>query len=66
MMFIYKISEVKIRVSLRKHLDVTFVDDDLAAYTQCLGPHRKLIMTAILLNFTQTNLKIMHIQKIEK
>ena len=66
MMFIYKISELKIRVSLRKHHNVTFAENDLAAYTQCLGPHRKLIMTAILLIFLQTNLKIMHIQKIEK
>ena len=65
-MFIYKISEVKICVSLRKHHDVTFAENDPAAYTQCLGPHRKLIMTAILLNFSQTNLKILHIQKIEK
>ena len=66
MMFIYKISEVKIRVSLCKHNNVTYAENDPAAYTQCLGPHRKLIMTAILLNFSQTNLKLMHIPKIEK
>ena len=53
-------------MSLRKHHNVTFAENDPAAYTQCLGPHRKLIMTAIQLNFSQTNLKIMHIQKIEK
>ena len=65
-MFIDKISEVKIRVSLRKHHDVTFAENDHAANSQCVGPHRKLIMTAILLNFSHTNLKIMHIHKIEK
>ena len=61
MMFIYKIREVKIRVPLRKQHDVIFAENDSAAYTPCLGPPRKLIMTAILLNFSQTNLKIMHI-----
>ena len=48
MMFIYKITEVKICVSLRKHHDVTLAENDLAAYAPCLGPHRKLILTAIL------------------
>ena len=66
-MFIYK-TEVKFRMSLRKHHDVTFAENDHAAYAPCLGPHRKLIIitTSILLNFSQTILKIMHIQKIEK
>ena len=66
MMFIYKIIEVTNCVSLREYFDVTFAENDAAAYTPCLGPHRKLILTAILLKFSQTNLKIMHIQKIEK
>ena len=58
--------EVKIYVSLHKHQNVTFADNDDDAYTQCLGPHRKLILTAILLKFSQTNLKIMYIQQLEK
>ena len=41
-------------------------ENDAAAYTPYLGPHRQLILTAILLNFSQTNLNIMYIQKIEK
>ena len=56
MMFIYKIMEVKICVLLCEHHDVTFAENDAAAYMQCLGPHRKLILTAILLKFSQTNL----------
>ena len=51
---------------LREHPDVTFAENDAAVYTPCLGPHRKLILTAILVNFSQTNLKVMYIQKIEK
>ena len=65
-MFIYKIKEVKICVSLREHHDVKFAENDTAANTLCLETHRKLILTAILLKFSQTNLKIMFIQKIEK
>ena len=49
MMFIYKITEVKICVLLLEHHDVTFAGNDAAAYPPCLGPHRKLILTAILL-----------------
>ena len=66
MMFIYKIAEVKICVSLGEHHDVTFVENDAAAYTPCLRHHRKLIWTAILLKFSQINLAIMCFQKIEK
>ena len=33
---------------------------------QCLRPHRKLILTAILLKISQFNLKMIPIQKIEK
>ena len=65
-MFIYKITEVKFCVSLRKHHDVTFVEKDAAAYTPCFGPHRRLIVTDILLKFSQSNLKIMYIKKKEK
>ena len=45
MMLIYKITEVKIFVLLREHHDVTFAENDAAAYTPCLWQHRKLIMT---------------------
>ena len=62
MMFIYKITEVKLYMSLREHHDVTFAENGTAACMPCLGPHRKLNLTAILLKFSQTNLKIMHIQ----
>ena len=66
MMFNYKIMEVTICVSFREHHAVIFAENDAAAYTPCLGTHRKLILTAILLKFSQTNLKIMYIQKKEK
>ena len=78
MMFIYKIMEENICVSLREHHDVTFAGNDAAAYIPhhdvtfagndaaayipCLGPHRKLILTVILLKFSQINLKIMYIK----
>ena len=45
---------------------VTLVANDAAAYTPRLRSHRKLILTAILLKFSQINYKIMFIQKIEK
>ena len=66
MKFIYKITEEKMSMSLREHHDVIFAEMDAAAYTPCLGLHRKLILTAILLKFSQTNLNIMYIQQIEK
>ena len=66
MMFIYNITEAKICVLLCEHPDVTFAENDIAAYTPCMGHHRKLILTAFSLKFSQTNLKIMFIQKIEK
>ena len=53
-------------MSLREHHDITFAESDAAAYMPCLEPHRKLILTAILLKFSQTSLKVMYIQKIEK
>ena len=58
--------EVTNCVSLHEYFDVAFAKNGAAAYTPCLGPHRKLTLTAILLKFSQTNLKIIHIQKIEK
>ena len=45
-------------VLLRKHHDVIFAENDAAAYMPCLGNHRKLILTAILLKFLRTNLTI--------
>ena len=69
MMFIYKISEVNFLMSLRKYHDVTIAINAAAPYmpyTPCLESHKNLISTAILLKFSQINLKIMHFQEIEK
>ena len=68
MMFIYKITELKIYMLLgvTEHHDVTFTENHATAYTPCLRPHRKLILADILLKFSQTNLKIMYIQEIVK
>ena len=66
MIFIYKITEVKFCISLRKYRDVTLVGNEASAYTQCSQPHRKLILTAMQLKFSQMNLKMMAIQKIGK
>ena len=57
MMFIHKITEAKICVSLREYNNVIFTENDAAAYTPFLGPHRKLILTDILLKFSQTSFK---------
>ena len=46
--------------------DVSVAANDDTAYTQILRPHRKLILTAILLKISQINLKMIRIQKIEK
>ena len=51
---------------LRKYHNVLVPANDTASYTQSLQPHRKLILTAILLNILQINLKMIHIQKMEK
>ena len=64
-MFIYKITEVNFCMSLRKYNDATLVANELSAYTPCLRPKRRLILTGFLLKFSQINLKIMYIQKIE-
>ena len=42
MMFIYKITEVKICVSLNERHEVTFAETDGAALTSYLGPHKSL------------------------
>ena len=68
MIFIYKITGVKFRMQLCKYHHMTLAANDATAYTLCLGPHRKLILTVtvILLKISQINLKIVYIQKIEK
>ena len=60
----YKITEAKLCMLLRKCHDMILDANNTAAYTPCLWPHRKLILTAILLKFSQINLKMMYIQKI--
>ena len=66
MIFIYKITEVKFCILLRKYSDMTLAANEASAYTQCSQPHRKLILTAMQLKFLQINFKVMFIQKIEK
>ena len=66
MMFIYEITEVNFLMSLRKYHDVTIAINDAALYAPCLESHKNLISTAIQLKISQINLKIMHIQEIEK
>ena len=51
---------------LRLSHDVTLAANAAVAYTQCSRPNRKLILTAILLKFSQINLKMIYIQKIGK
>ena len=53
-------------MSLRKYLDVSVAANDATAYTQCLRPHKKLILTAIVLKISQINLKMIRIQTTEK
>ena len=45
MMFIYKITEVKVCMLLRKYHDVTLAANDAVLYTPCLHvrPHSNLI-----------------------
>ena len=66
MIFIYKITEVKFCISLRKYRNVTLVANEASAYTQCSQPHRKLKLTAMQLKFSRINLKMMAIQKMGK
>ena len=53
MIFIYKITEVKFCISLRKYRDVTLAANEASAYTPCSRPHRKLILTAMVLKISQ-------------
>ena len=53
-------------MSLRKYHDVTIAMNDYAPYTSCLESSKNLILTAIPFKISQINLKIMHIQEIEK
>ena len=57
---------MKFCMLLRKYQDVILAKNDTAAYASCLWPYRKLILTTILLKFSQTNMKTMYIQKTEK
>ena len=66
MIFIYKITEVKFCISLRKYRDVILTANEASAYTPCSRLRRKLILTARLLKFSQINHKMMAIQKIGK
>ena len=66
MIFLYKITEVKFCISLRKYRHVTLAANQASAYTPCSQPHRKLILTTTLLKFSPINLKMMTIQKIGK
>ena len=61
MMVIYNITEVEFCKSLCKYYDVTLAENAAAAYKQCFRLHIKLILTAILLKFSQTTLKVMYI-----
>ena len=53
MIFIYKTTEVKFCISLRKYRDVTITTNEASAYAVCSQPHRKLIVTAMRLKFSQ-------------
>ena len=52
-------------MSLCKYQDMIITASDTAAYTQYLGPHRMLILTAFLLKISQINLKKICIQKMK-
>ena len=56
-MFIHKITEVQLCMSLRKYHDVSVAANDDTAYTQSLRPHRKLTLTTILLKIYKLILK---------
>ena len=45
---------------------MTLAAYEVYVYTPCSRPHRKLILTAMLLKFSQINLKMIAIQKIGK
>ena len=50
-------------MSLRKCHEVTLAANGAAAHTPHLPPHKKLILTPILLKFSQICLKIMTFRK---
>ena len=56
MILLYIITKVKGCISLRKNRDVALAANEASAYTPCSQPHRKLILTAMLLKFSQVNL----------
>ena len=62
-MCICKVTEVRFCMSVRKYHDITLAENETGAYTPCLRPHKKLILTAIHLKFSQTNNKIVWIRK---
>ena len=66
MIFKYKITEVKIFISVRKYRDMTLAENEVSDIYTYSRPHRKFILTAMLLKFLQINLKMMAIQKIVK
>ena len=54
-------------MSMRKYHDVTIAINDAAQYIPCLESHKKpYFHRYIPLKISQINLKIMHIQEIEK
>ena len=65
-MFKYKLTEENFLMSFRKYQDVTIVINDAVPYTPCSESYKNLISTDIPLKISQINLKIMHIQEIEK
>ena len=42
-------------MSIRKYRDVTLAANEASVYTQCSQTHRKLILTAMHLKFSQIN-----------
>ena len=65
-MFIFKIIEVDFLVPMRKYHNMTIAINDAAPYIPCLESHKNFILTAIPHKISQINLKIIHIQEIEK
>ena len=57
MMFIYKITEVENVMALREHLDVTFAENNAAAYTLFLRLHILLIWQLLNQDFHKLILK---------
>ena len=66
MIFLYKITEVNLLISLRKYHDVTIAIHDDAPYKPSLESYKNLNSTAFWLKISQINIKLMQIQEIEK